>query len=170
MTAIMVLGALAFGFVALFWLTPIGIPALKRMGGGQMSPDLRFGYGADSTYALLDRYGAPGVRHWQRMLLLDMIFPGVYAAFLALVGAAWTRSTGASAPWRLIAISSPILLAASDYIENILLLAVLRALPRRLPSAVAAASAFTRIKFLLFWVTLAAPLLHWVATRVGSWS
>jgi hypothetical protein len=164
-----VLGSVTVAFMALFWLTPAGVPRLTRMGGGRLSPDLTFRYDADSTYALIDRYGTPGVKHWRRLLLLDMIFPGVYAAFLALAGDAWSWAADAGEIWRLAAIGSPILSGASDYVENILLLAVLAALPRKMPRVVAGASVFTRAKFVFFLATLAAPLLYWAASITGSW-
>src|SRR3954447_5050864 len=75
------------GFLALFWLTPLGLPTLKRLGG--LSPDLKFTYGATETYRLLDRYGSAGVAHWRRMLWLDMIFPGIYATLFALLAMDW---------------------------------------------------------------------------------
>lgn len=155
------------GFLALFWLTPIGVPALKRLGGGEMSPDLRFTYQPEATYRLFETYGAQGVAHWRRLLLLDMIFPGVYAALFALLAADWATWVGAGPAWRWAAITAPIVAGAGDYVENVLLLAVLKALPRRKPGLVARASIFTSIKFIASHVTLAIPLIHWGVVRLG---
>jgi hypothetical protein len=58
---IAILTVACLGFLALFWLTPLGVPALTRMGGGRISPDLRFGYGPGDLYALLECYGIGGV-------------------------------------------------------------------------------------------------------------
>ena len=156
------------GFLTLFWFTPVGVPTLKRLGGGQMSPDLRFAYGPEATYRLLDIYGAAGVAHWRRMLYLDMVFPGVYAALCALLAADWAHWVGSSPAWRWAAICAPILAGASDYIENLLLLGVLNALPRRRPGAVVGASLFTSLKFLASNATLAIPLVHWGVVRLGG--
>jgi len=163
---IVLIGAFV-GFLILFWFTPVGIPTLKRLGGGQMSPDLRFTYGPEAAYRLLDIYGAPGVAHWRRMLLLDMIFPGVYAALFALLAMDWANWVGAGPAWRWVAIGAPILAGASDYIENFLLLGVLNALPRRIPGAVHGASFFTSVKFLSSYAALAIPLVHWGVVRIG---
>jgi hypothetical protein len=167
MLLLLVLGAAFVGFLALFWLTPLGVPTLKRLGGGQVSPDLSFGYRADDVYRLLARYGAAGIAHWRRLLLLDMVFPGVYAALFALLAAEWAQWVGAEPSWRIAAIACPILAGASDYIENLLLLAMLRALPRKAPALVAAASLFTRAKFIFSHATLAVPLLYWGAMWLG---
>lgn len=161
------LAGLFAGFLILFWFTPVGIPTLKRFGAGEMAPDLKFHYRADETYRLLDLYGAAGVAHWRRMLWLDMVFPGVYAALFALLAMDWARWVDAGPTWRLAAIACPILAGASDYVENILLLGVLRTLPRKSPRAVAAASTFTSAKFLFSHVTLAIPVLHWGAALMG---
>ena len=161
------LAGLFAGFLILFWFTPVGIPTLKRFGGGQMSPDLKFHYRADETYRLLDLYGAAGVAHWRRMLWLDMIFPGVYAALFAALALDWAGWVGAGPTWRLAAVACPILASACDYVENVLLLGVLAALPRRTPGAIAGASAFTGAKFLFSHATLAIPLLHWGAAQMG---
>jgi hypothetical protein len=162
-----ILAGAVTGFLVLFWFTPAGIPTLKRFGAGQMSPDLRLHYGAEETYRLLDLYGPRGVAHWRRMLWLDMIFPAAYAALFATLAMDWSNWVGAGPTWRLLAVSFPILAAASDYVENILLLGVLAALPRRTPARVAIASAFTTIKHLSGFATLTIPLLHWTASALG---
>ena len=159
--------AIAFvGFLILFWFTPVGVPMLKRLGRGAMSPDLRFRYEPEETYLLLDVYGPKGVAHWRRLLMLDMIFPGIYAAFFAALALAWANWVGAGPAWRAVAISVPILAGASDYAENLLLLGILAALPQRIPGAVIRASRFTSAKFVFSYLTLAIPLLHWAATRM----
>jgi hypothetical protein len=160
--------AIAFvGFLLLFWFTPVGVPTLKRLGRGEMSPDLRFRYGPEETYRLLGVYGPQGVAHWRRMLMLDMIFPGIYAALFAMLAWGWADWDGAGPAWRAAAIGAPILAGTSDYVENLLLLRVLAALPRQIPATVISASRFTSAKFIFSHLTLAVPLLHWGATRMG---
>lgn len=163
MTIIAILAVACVGFLALFWLTPLGVPALTKLGGGQISPDLRFGYDPASVYSLLETYGRRGIAHWRRLLLLDMVFPALYAALLALLGAKWTELLHAGPGWEAAAILFPIGAGASDYVENILLLRVLKALPRRIDGAVKSASVFTRAKLLFFGATLGLPLLYWAA-------
>lgn len=144
-------------FLALFWLTPLGVPALRRLGGGEMPPDLRFGYRPEDAYRLIERYGPRGRANWRRMLRLDMVFPAVYAALFALLLVRWADWAHVAPAWRAAA-ALPVLAGASDYAENVLLLKVLRALPRRIPAAVVAASFFTRAKFIFSWLTPLIPL------------
>jgi hypothetical protein len=161
------LGALTLAFFAIFWMSPIGVPALKRMGQGKPSPDLTFGYGPAEVYALLKVYGQAGIAHWRRLLLLDMIFPGVYGAFLAVMLDRWALWAEAGVAWHVIALGCPILSVAADYAENILLLRVISALPAELPAAVRAASACTRTKFAAFIATLLIPLAHGGLSQLG---
>src|SRR3954467_10728434 len=121
------LAATLVGSLVLFWLTPLGVPALRRLGGGEMPPDLRFGYRPEEAYRLIERYGPRGRAHWRRLLLLDMVFPAVYAALFALLLLRWADWLPA-APAGRAAAAAPQLAAASDYVENVLLLRVLRAL------------------------------------------
>src|SRR6478672_3383083 len=125
MLVIAALGVLFTGLLALFWLTPLGVPRLKQLGGGQASPDLWFGYRADEIYRLLDLYGSRGIAHWRRLLWLDMVFPAVYAALFALLLQRWANWVHAGPLWRVAATVFPVLAGTSDYFENILLLAVL---------------------------------------------
>src|SRR5215472_12266260 len=108
MTVLFALGALALAFLTLFWLSPLGVPTLKRLGGGQPSPDLTFGYGPAGTYRLLGVYGQHGIAHWRRLLLLDLIFPGVYGALLALLANRWAIWADAGPAWHAVAIACPL--------------------------------------------------------------
>ena len=155
------LAAAMAGFLILFWFTPLGIPTLKRLGQGRTQPDLKFGFGADEAYELLALYGPAGVAHWRRMLWLDMVFPAVYAALFFLLLRRWADWAHAGQAWRVAAATSPLLAGASDYVENILLLRVLAALPQRKPGSIAAASVFTQAKHVFSMLTLLLPLLFW---------
>jgi hypothetical protein len=156
------LAAAMAGLLVLFWLTPLGVPTLKQLGQGRPQLDLKFGFGADEAYELIALYGARGVAHWRRMLWLDMIFPGIYAALFALLLRNWADWVHAGPAWRAAALCCPVLAGASDYVENILLLRVLSALPQRKPASIAAASAFTRSKLIFSVLTLTLPLSFWV--------
>lgn len=166
MSSITVLGALCAGFLSVFWLTPWGVPTMKRLGGGTPSPDVTFGIRADDAYRLIDRWGPKGIAHWRRMLWLDMIFPGLYAALLALLMMKWAQAVDAGPVLQAAAVTCAILNGACDYVENILWLRILAALPKRSDGAVATASFFTRAKFSFFIATIAIPLVHAIATRV----
>ena len=154
MTLLIASGLLTLAFLVLFWMTPLGAPSLKKIGKGKPSPDLTFGYRPDETYRLIETYGAHGVAHWRRLLWLDMIFPVVYGLFLSLVLAWWLHWSVESPGWLTWAIFLPITSASADYLENLLLLRVLAALPHRREGLVAAASVFTQVKFTAFFATL----------------
>jgi hypothetical protein len=167
MTVLSALGAVTLAFLVLFWLSPIGVPTLRRLGEGKPSPDLTFGYGPDDTYRLLEVHGQRGITHWRRLLLLDMIFPGVYGALLALLASRWAIWVDAGPAWRAAAITCPIISVAADYFENILLLRVIASVPKKIPFAVTAASAFTRIKFTFFVAAPVIPSVHWGLTQLS---
>src|SRR5215472_469481 len=167
MSLVFVLVVMAGGFLVLFWLSPIGVPALKRLGNGKPSPDLTLGYRAADTYQLLATYGQTGIAHWRRLLILDMVFPAVYGTLLALLADKWAAWVGAGLVWRSVAVASPIISGACDYVENLLLLWVIASLPGRLPVAVTVASVFTRFKFIFFIATLLIPLAHWGLTALS---
>lgn len=167
MAALATLGVATGAFLALFWLTPLGVPPLRRRGGGKLPPDLRFGYSADEVYRLMTVYGAAGLAHWRRMLLIDMLFPCAYAPFIAMLGARWADWAAAGPLWREAGVACLTVAVACDYGENALLLGVINAFPRRRSAATAAASLFTRGKFLFVWIALAFPLIHWLAARLA---
>jgi len=155
MSSLLLSGALCLAFLTFFWMSPFGVPVLTRIGGGVPPPDLRFGYGPRLTYDLIETYGPAGVGRWRRLLLADMIFPACYGLFLAQLIWSCLLWAAADTPWRLAAIAFPLVAAAADYAENLLLLRVLRALPARHPGLIRTASGFTRIKFVALFVTLA---------------
>ncbi|WP_034995555.1 hypothetical protein [Beijerinckia mobilis] len=154
MTLLIASGLLTLAFLSLFWMSPIGTPALKAIGNGRPSPDLTFGYRPDETYRLIESYGAGGIAHWRRLLLLDMIFPAVYGLFLSLLVDWCSRWAGEGLAWLTLATVFPVASAGADYLENLALLRVLAALPRRRDRLVSAASFFTQIKFIAFFATL----------------
>ncbi len=167
MAALAIMGVATGAFLALFWLTPLGVPPLRRLGGGELPPDLRFGYRADEVYRLMTIYGAAGLAHWRRMLLIDMFFPCAYGPFLAMLGARWADWAAAGPLWREAGVAFLILAVACDYGENALLLGIIKAFPRKRSAAIASASLFTRGKFLFLWIALAFPLIQGFAARLA---
>jgi hypothetical protein len=164
---IIALGILCVAFLAIFWLTPWGVPGLMRLSGGQLPPDLSFSYGTEEVYQILGSYGSKGILHWRRLLWLDMIFPGIYAAFLVAVSVKWAQAVQAGLLWQVAAAACPILAGLSDYFENMLWLRILCTLPKRSDAAVATAHLFTRAKFVFFGATVAIPLLYFVAGQLA---
>jgi hypothetical protein len=146
------LALVAAAFLAAFWFAPNGVLALRRRAGGELQVDVRFAYGAETLFRLLDAYGAEGRRAFRAMLLLDMIFPAVYAATLYLFGDA----LGALSPgFALAARSGALAAAAFDYSENLLLLRVLRRYPSRAVTSARLAALCTTSKMIAFATVLA---------------
>jgi hypothetical protein len=142
------LGAAFLLFLGFFHLTPWGIPGLKRRSGGKTQIDLRLAYGPDDAYRLLAEYGAGGVALFRRMLQLDFVFPLVYGALFAEWLQALAAAAGLSGTAAALFALPPVLAALCDYVENILLLQVLAALPQRRDRLVHRASRWTGGKFL----------------------
>lgn len=152
MTYLLITGGLSAAFLGLFWATPLGVPALRRMGGGQLSPDLTFGARPEAVYALIGRYGSQGVAHWRRLLRLDLMFPLVYGPFLALALQGCGQWAGIG--WAGAAMVLPAVAAMGDVLENLTLLRVLAMLPKQRPELVTRASWCTRVKFGALWLAL----------------
>jgi hypothetical protein len=145
-SAALVLTMLSAGFLAVFWVSPRGVLALRRRAGGALQVDVRAGYSPRTLYGLLEAYGEAGRADFLWMLRLDMLFPAVYAS--AIWAAADTCSSPA-AGWLGAAA------AAMDYVENICLIHVVRVYPRRSTGAAVAAGAATSLKFGLIAAALA---------------
>ncbi len=131
------------------------LASLERATEGLAMPDTRLtGYDADyiarvqerMTDELYERYGAS---HY----LWDILFPVVFAATLILLISRITR--GRKIRWLLLPI--PVIFVVIDITENLILEATFAADVLD-PGAVAAASTFTVLKFILFAACLAAGL------------
>jgi len=146
-------------FLAALWLAPGGVYPLRRR-SGEWQVDVRAGYDATTLYRLLDAYGEAGRRGYRRMLMLDLSFPLVYGAAFYLV------AISLGAPDRHSAVLAQGLLllgAACDYLEDVLLLRILRRFPRRLERTAGIAGVATSGKVLalvLMLACLTAAALH----------
>lgn len=118
------LGLACLLFLANFWLTPWGVLALRHQAGGEIQIDLRPFYRPQDLRRLLDAYGPVGRTMFHRMLLVDMVFPAVYAGFFAALALAVPAS-----PMSRPAAGLAMVAALMDYGENVCLLAVLTRWP-----------------------------------------
>jgi hypothetical protein len=143
------LGVLCLLLLANFWLTPWGVLGLRRLAGGEMQVDLRLYYRPDDISRLFLLYGAIGRARFRRMLLLDMVFPAAYGAFV--VGLVVTSAAG---PWEWAVGGVAILAALLDYGENVCLLAVLRRWPEVDAPTARWAARFTSAKVLAILTTV----------------
>lgn len=135
-------------FVATVVLTFLVFPAIPI--GGELLDVRSGGYGHAEVMAALEGYGADGrATYILASLLLDTLFPAIYATFFvglfhrlapidALRAAAWV----------------PLALAAVDLGENWQIVAMLAQYPDVSPGQAASASAFTVVKSTAFNVCL----------------
>jgi hypothetical protein len=148
------LGLATVFFLCGFWLLPGGVLALRRRANGEMQVDVRAGYSPATLYRLLHSYGPEGRASFKRMLVADMVFPAVYAAFLVtladLAAASNPASNNAASAARVAAIAA----AGWDYIENGLLLFVLHRFPACQSAAARLAGLSTSAKMLSFMIAL----------------
>jgi hypothetical protein len=142
------LGLATFGFLSGFWFLPGGVLALRRRALGEPQVDVRPGYSPETLYRLLRLYGPEGIRSFRRMLHADMVFPAVYGALFFVLGdltaSAHPTALRAAGGAQIMGVTA----AGFDYIENILLLFVLRRLPRQHLYAARAAGICTSLKTL----------------------
>ena len=138
-----ILAFAAFTMLGWLWFSPGGVLSLYQRAGA-MQVDIRFAYGPGTLYQLLEAYGAAGRESFRRLLLIDMVFPAIYAATLC-VFADWL---GGGTRAAVAAQTAAICAAAFDYTENLLLLSILRHFPARHDLQARFASLSTSLKAL----------------------
>jgi hypothetical protein len=154
LTVVVVLLAIVGGFLGWFWLAPGGVLSLRRIADGDLQVDVRLAYSPSTLYRLLGKYGKKGRRSFQRMLLVDMVFPAVYGTSLYLLADLLAALHGAQLKAWNIAQIFAISAAAFDYAENALLLSIVRRYPARHVLLARAASICTSLKMLSFFVSV----------------
>ena len=136
------------GIYLWFWFGPVGVRALRKLGGGLEPLDSRFYYTPCAVYDLLEIYGDEGRGVFRRMLLADMVFPLVY------VPALWLGANAFAGGIPLLhagIIVSSVSAGVFDYVENALLLHVLRRYPARRDKVAMLAGGATCLKMLCSW-------------------
>lgn len=106
-----------------FWFSEQSIKADYGVG----TLDLQFANTVDHARATLDQLGDPGRRAYDAFQIIDLIFPASYA--LALSGLIWTCWGGAGRRWVTYLAAVPIVGAALDYLENLLVRVALTTYP-----------------------------------------
>ena len=134
-----------FGFLCWFWFSPVGVLRMKELAGGEIQVDVRLYYSPATLYRLFNAYGDKGRDDFQKMLLVDMIFPAVYAAALSCLADILNDHGIITDRIKITACLAAASAAFFDYCENILLLQILKLFPERhmaLAYAAACASSF----------------------------
>ncbi|MYI70259.1 MAG: hypothetical protein F4103_16490 [Boseongicola sp. SB0673_bin_14] len=139
---------------AVFPNLPIGGPSI----------DSQPGYDLDRLTVLMEMYGERGRRvHAWASLTLDVLFPVVYATFLA--GLVWRCRPARILGWLALL---PVAGALFDLVENVQVAAMLFRYPEIGEGQAALASAFTAMKWNVLTATLvvAAAFAAWAAGRL----
>lgn len=139
---------------------PIGLRSLTAHSAGLMIVDMRADYAPDDVYELLEALGPQGRRLYATMhLTADAVFPVVYSSFFSFVAAWLLRSL--AAPDRPVQrlILLPYVAGLSDLSENVCVLTMNAAFPRRIDALAWVARVLTTIKFGLMPVGLATIII-----------
>ena len=118
--------------------------------GSERSPDTSFFYTPQDLYQMAEEYGADGRQAYnQTRWTFDLVFPLVYTSFLA-VGISWfiQRLTGWADIWNLTNLL-PVLGGIFDLLETSAATYAMFRFPAKAQFAMASASLFTPIKWVL---------------------
>lgn len=143
-TVFVVLFALAVGafLVENLLYFPLSVPYMKDLAAGAPLLDMRSGYTPDAAYHLFDVLGQTGRGAYLKLLwTIDLLLPALFSLFLS---SAIRR--GAFRAWQ----SIPLLAAACDYAENIMITILLLRYPLHEPAFAQLASIFTVTKLVLY--------------------
>jgi len=117
--------------------------------GDAGSPDLSFFYSEEELYQMAERYGEEGrAAYIKARFTFDLIWPLVYAAFLA-AGISWTnrKAFPLDSRWQQANII-PILGAFFDYLENVSTSIVMARYPSQTVVLDVSAAIFTMLKWI----------------------
>ena len=137
----------------LFTATIIALPTIQNTMTPEtrtQSPDLSLTYTTTELYTMAETYGPEGRANYiKTRLTFDLIFPLIYAAFLATTISRLTRQT--PEPLRNLN-QLPATAALLDYLENTTTIIIMARYPAHTPIIDTAATLFTPTK----WLTLTA--------------
>mgnify|MGYP006297272367 CR=1 FL=1 len=163
-------GWLVLGTLAIFFLFMILIlPSQAAKADPAGSPDTSLYYSPAELYRLAEAYGPEGRRHYLRSRFsFDLIFPLVYAAFLATNISWLLRRTFPLQSWWQRLNLVPLWGAFFDYLENITASLVMWRYPVQVPIAATLAPLFTLVK----WFFVGGGFLFLIVVglvRLGQW-
>jgi hypothetical protein len=139
-----------FAVVALFELGFAKAAArLRELSGGVETLDARLSYTPETAYASVEAYGEQGRRLYTAVeLTLDGAFPLIYPTLYSLlISYLFRRAFPALSPLQTLNLV-PFAATLPDYAENLSIVTMLLAYPRRLTRLARLASAFTTTKWL----------------------
>jgi hypothetical protein len=128
------------------------------------------GYSPQQVFDAVNRYGPQGRRLYLiQLFTLDLVYPLVYAAWMAVLIGIALRALGAGS-WAWIAAAVPFLGALVDYAENILIALLLWKVPggARPQGLARAASSATASKWRFGYLSLGLVLLLGAAALIST--
>jgi hypothetical protein len=126
----------------------IGLNSLTALSGGRMILDMRTDYTPDDAYELLEALGPQGRRLYATMhIAADTIFPVVYSSFFSFVAAWLLRAIARPDHPAQRLILLPYVAGLCDVSENVCILVMSAAFPRRIDVLARVARVLSTIKF-----------------------
>lgn len=139
---------LAYYVVFYTSITTVGQYFWKMFPDGLVIPELMASYNLDSFYNVLNVLGVAGRRAYLRnLVILDIVFPLLYAGFLMAFLAKLLKSLPSfGARWRFV-LYIPVFTACFDLLENGAIMLLILFFPRQIPFLVSIANGFTNMKW-----------------------
>ena len=107
------------------------LPHFATITGGERIIDMKIFYSYEEVYSTINAYGQDGINYYEKIQLLDLIFPLTYAfAFSSVIARLFNRVNEVSEKAQLV-ILIPFITALLDYIENLGIFIMLRLHPHR---------------------------------------
>lgn len=132
--------------------------------------DLQFASSAEHARATLDQLGSSGRSAYDSFQIIDVLFPLSYA--FGLSGLIWSLWRGLQHRWVVYLAALPLVGAAFDYVENVLVRVALSTYPTVPRGVLAASVTVTTLKLVLSYLSqalvvigLVAALLRFVRAR-----
>lgn len=136
--------------IATAFYTSQGGVGILDMRGGANVVDVRAGpLTPESAYAIIDAYGAEGIRYYLWIMVGDFVLPLAFAAFFTLATLLTVRNWPLSRGVLWFLLLSPFLYLTADYIENFTILSLLLAYPNRFPRLIYLLNMLTDFKFVM---------------------
>ncbi|MCG8571402.1 MAG: hypothetical protein MJB14_14805 [Spirochaetes bacterium] len=146
---------------------PLGVGQLKEISREANIPDLVFNYSSVDIYQILENQGETGRNFYLTSISpLDFIFPITYCLFLVAAILFFYRKVHLFHKGFILL---PILVAVSDYTENILFRTIYFHYPQQIPGLVSIANFFTMAKFICMvacYLILLVSLVFWIMQLV----
>jgi len=147
-----ILGGLAVTVVLLavmgIWLTP----EMQAISGGLTILDMRIGYTTSDVLELFTALGSEGLALYSILQVIDMLFPLTYASTMTFAMIYLSPDLLKEKRFTKIVFFFPLIAAAFDYLENVLIATQIAAFPALSELAIVVASTVTWLKWMFLFM------------------